>query len=405
MPSGAKSLVTFISAIFMNLWLHSTVRGSDSRRVQVSNMHSCRRTGLSSLHLLLLTALAAPSVVASVIPPITRTDLHPTISHGRIVGGDHHRDISHSPPGERAEWDRQYLRDVTVQVNHSLDESAANTPILVAPANDETPEDNNHSTKSTLTARSNSDSSIPTPFDSNLSTNFTSDSCPKFFKKFLSDAKFTKCYAMSTLLRDSSSFFQTLKSAPATSRLLDLACAADVSDCSKVMSDLASRITKSDACGKDYSLGNPVVTSAYTDMIIYEPMYRATCLKNPTTLNYCFVDAATNTSNTADYDVYFVPYGSPITAKPYPTCNKCVQASMDLFSQWAQKDGQPLIKSYLPTAKALNSKCGDSFANVNITLGSLSSTSSATWSASRPDIYLTACIVALSIGVSFGGLF
>lgn len=374
--------------------------------MQISNMRPRRRTQLPSLRQLLLTVIAVPSVVASVIPSAVRTDLDSTNAldlplSGEIVSDDL-QDVSDSPLKERAAWD-------PVQLDSSPEEAdATHSPILLAlEENSQTSEDNDNNSQPALSQRSTSSSSssseTPTPFDTNLSTNFTSDSCPKFFKNFLSDTKFTNCYAISMLLRDSSSFFQTLKSAPATSHLLDLSCAADVDQCSSLMTDLASRITKSDACGKDYDLGNPVVTDAYTDMIIYEPMYRASCLKNPSTGDYCFVDAATNSSNPSDYDVYFIPYGSAITNAPYPTCNKCVQASMDVFGEWAQKSGQPLAHSYLPSARSINSKCGVSFANANITVAGDGESSAATWSGRRPDGFLMVWVVALSVGVSLWG--
>ncbi|RMZ45800.1 hypothetical protein AFCA_001480 [Aspergillus flavus] len=391
----------------MKFRLNAIVRASESRTMQISNMRPRRRTQLPSLRQLLLTVIAVPSVVASVIPSAVRTDLDSTNAldlplSGEIVSDDL-QDVSDSPLKERAAWD-------PVQLDSSPEEAdATHSPILIAlEENSQTSEDNDNNSQPALSQRSTSSSSsssseTPTPFDTNLSTNFTSDSCPKFFKNFLSDTKFTNCYAISMLLRDSSSFFQTLKSAPATSHLLDLSCAADVDQCSSLMTDLASRITKSDACGKDYDLGNPVVTDAYTDMIIYEPMYRASCLKNPSTGDYCFVDAATNSSNPSDYDVYFIPYGSAITNAPYPTCNKCVQASMDVFGEWAQKSGQPLAHSYLPSARSINSKCGVSFANANITVAGDGESSAATWSGRRPDGFLMAWVVALSVGVSLWG--
>ncbi|EIT74160.1 hypothetical protein COH20_003523 [Aspergillus flavus] len=390
----------------MKFRLNAIVRASESRTMQISNMRPRRRTQLPSLCQLLLTVIAVPSVVASVIPSAVRTDLDSTNAldlplSGEIVSDDL-QDVSDSPLKERAAWD-------PVQLDSSPEEAdATHSPILLAlEENSQTSEDNDNNSQPALSQRSTSSSSssseTPTPFDTNLSTNFTSDSCPKFFKNFLSDTKFTNCYAISMLLRDSSSFFQTLKSAPATSHLLDLSCAADVDQCSSFMTDLASRITKSDACGKDYDLGNPVVTDAYTDMIIYEPMYRASCLKNPSTGDYCFVDAATNSSNPSDYDVYFIPYGSAITNAPYPTCNKCVQASMDVFGEWAQKSGQPLAHSYLPSARSINSKCGVSFANANITVAGDGESSAATWSGRRPDGFLMVWVVALSVGVSLWG--
>ncbi|KAE8350206.1 hypothetical protein BDV28DRAFT_139541 [Aspergillus coremiiformis] len=335
---------------------------------------------------LLLMVIAAPSVVASVIPPVVRTDLESSVR-------DDLQDtmqLSDSPSKERAKWQ-----------DNRHEEDAASTPILVASEDDNHTHDGN--VQSVVTRRATS-ANIPTPFDSNLSPNFTSDSCPKFFNKFLSDPKFTNCYALSMYLRDSSSFFQTLKSAAATSRLLDLACAADFNQCSSLMSDLASRITKSDACGKDYELGNPVVTNAYLDMVIYEPMYHSTCLKNPSTGDYCFVDAVSNTPNPADYDIYFLPYGSSITNPPYPTCSKCVQASMDIFSQWAQKSGQPLASSYLPTGKSINSKCGVHFTNIDITVAS-DATPSGTTAFARPHGLFTACVLVWSIGVGLWGWF
>ncbi|KAE8371249.1 hypothetical protein BDV26DRAFT_276482 [Aspergillus bertholletiae] len=390
----------------MKVRLSVVIRMSEGRPMQISNRYPRRRTQWPSLRQLLLTVIAVPSVVASVIPSAVQANLDAANAldlppSGEIVRDDL-QDVSDSPLKERAAWDR---REVTVQLDSSLEEDAAHLPILLAPEESEQIDAQPAlSPRSTSSSSISSSTDLPTPFDTSLSTNFTSDSCPKFFKKFLSDSKFTSCYAISMLLRDSSSFFQTLKSAPATSHLLDLSCAADVDQCASVMSDLASRITKSDACGKDYELGNPVVTNAYTDMIIYEPMYRATCLKNPSTGDYCFVDAATNATNPSDYDVYFIPYGSAITNAPYPTCNKCVQASMDIFSQWAQKNGQPLADSYLPSAKSINSKCGVNFSNANITVAAEGESSSATWSVRRPDGFLTACVVALSIGTSLWGL-
>ncbi|RAH70767.1 uncharacterized protein BO66DRAFT_411095 [Aspergillus aculeatinus CBS 121060] len=225
--------------------------------------------------------------------------------------------------------------------------------------------------KSHLSTRASSDSdSFPTAFDTSLSNNFTTTTCPNFFKSFLSNSTIASCHAVSMLLRDSSSFFHVLTSATLTSELLDTACASNVTDCASIFSALAVELLKEDVCGKDYSAGNPLVTNAYTDMITYEPLYRATCLQSPSTKNYCFVDAISNTTNSADYDVYFLPYGSTISASPSPTCNKCLQATLALFATWAEVDGQPLVNSYIPSAEAINTDCGENFANVNITVGS-----------------------------------
>ncbi|PWY95709.1 hypothetical protein BO94DRAFT_134367 [Aspergillus sclerotioniger CBS 115572] len=141
-----------------------------------------------------------------------------------------------------------------------------------------------------------------------------------------------------------------------TSSLLDTACSSPVSTCSTALSTLATSLLHPSNCGHDYTAGNQLVVDLYTDLITYEPIYRATCLQSPTTGNYCFVDAVTNTSNPVNYDVYFVAFGpgNEITGKPWPTCNACLQATMGVFAQWARVDGQPLVESYLPTARALD---------------------------------------------------
>jgi hypothetical protein len=41
----------------------------------------------------------------------------------------------------------------------------------------------------------------PQAFDSSIGTNFTSQSCPRFFKTFLSDKEFKSCYPFSLLLQ------------------------------------------------------------------------------------------------------------------------------------------------------------------------------------------------------------
>ncbi|KAL6235663.1 hypothetical protein BDW75DRAFT_209027 [Aspergillus navahoensis] len=246
---------------------------------------------------------------------------------------------------------------------------------------------------------SSSTSTFPTAFDTSLSNNFTTTSCPTFFTSFLSDSSFTNCHAISTLLRDSTAFFHTLTSAASTSRVLDVACAADVSSCASTLSSLAYDLIDDSNCGKDYADGNPLVTNAYVDLITYEPIYRATCLQNPDTSDYCFVDSVTNTSNAADYDVYSLPYGSTINnTTSLPTCSSCLQATLGIFSEWAQDEKQPLAKSYLTSAEAINGKCGSDFANVNLTVGTEEDFPSS--AEARLSLSLSLWVSSMTIGVT-----
>lgn len=238
-------------------------------------------------------------------------------------------------------------------------------------------DNNNDSTKNTIIPRGTTED-FPNPFDTSLGTNYTKKSCPKFFTKFLSDSSFQSCHALSLLLRNSNSFFYTLHSATATSHLLDIACSASVSQCTSTLSSLAKELIKDDNCGEEYKLGNPNVVDAYIDLISYEPLYHASCLKDPSTDNYCFVDAATNSTNPADYDIYFIPFGNALEDHDEaswdnntPTCNKCLRETMGVYKGFARVDGQPLVQSYLPSARVVDRHCGGGFADLNVTVGAV----------------------------------
>ncbi|KAF7121947.1 hypothetical protein CNMCM5793_009501 [Aspergillus hiratsukae] len=389
----ATSFVQFSAN--MKSFLHSSPYRSSrpSQRGEVDVRGACAGTSrhhqsrspkltsrFSTLVTLLMALLVSSLVSASAIPDVSQP-----LPHGMFLS-----QTEASPSGESVTGDHldsHRAQDETWVIESSLADEAATLPILVAPEED-TP---------SLHARSDSTDSLPTAFDTNLSNNFTTESCPKFFDAFLSNSTITSCYPISLLLHDSTSFFHTLTSATATSHVLDLSCAASVDTCTSIFNRLATTLLKDDACGEDYKLGNPLVSDAYTGFLTYEPVHRAACLKNPKTNDYCFVDAVTNASAPQNFDTYSIPWGYPIVSEPWPTCNECLQATMDIFSRWAQVDGQPLDTSYLPSALALNRHCGENFANVNITVGSKKSavTSGAGAAAVDRSLRLIAWTVAL----------
>lgn len=170
------------------------------------------------------------------------------------------------------------------------------------------------------------------------------------------------------------------------------------------MKSLADEMLQSDNCGPDYQSNNAVVQGTYRDLMAYEPMYRATCLTSPDTQNYCFVDAVTNTTTPDDYNVYFMPLGSTLRAGRL-TCNDCLQATMDVFAQWATVDGQSLDGTYLPSARNVNKVCGAGFANTNVTVGSEQVTGGAGLSVPLPDIRVAASMLAIVLGATLTGWF
>ncbi|GLA71801.1 hypothetical protein AtubIFM55763_002283 [Aspergillus tubingensis] len=293
--------------------------------------------------LLLLTLLALPSVLGSVLPS------NAEISSGEIVNADH--SAAHTTTTDHQLSPDIFTNDDTLTLTLHPRTTTSNDTSITTDTTDTTT------------------STFPTAFDTSLTNNFTTTTCSTFFHTLLTNSTLTTCHAISLLLRDSTSFFHALTSAPTTSSILDTACASDLSTCSTALTTLATSLLQSSTCLHDYNAGNQAVVSLYTDLIVYAPIYRATCLQSPTTNNYCFVDAVTNTTNAVDYDVYFVPYGSAISSKPWPTCNECLQATLNVYKEYASVDGQPLAGSYLPTARGVNGVCGEGFADVNVTVG------------------------------------
>ncbi|KAJ5219389.1 uncharacterized protein N7498_001488 [Penicillium cinerascens] len=244
-------------------------------------------------------------------------------------------------------------------------------------------------------------SDMPTPFDS-MSSNFANATCVSFFKKFLSNTTVTDCHAVSLLLENSNSFFHTLTSAAATTHVLSIACSQPLSKCASILTNLAEEMLLEDNCGRDYQSNNSVVQGAYQDLMAYQPMYLATCLTNSATQNYCFVDAAKNTTSPNDYNVYFMPLGGTIGSGGL-TCGQCLQDTMNIFAHWATVNGQTLDTTYLPSARSVNNICGAGFVNANVTVGT-DVTSGAGLTVPLLDARLVVSVILLTLGAISSGI-
>jgi hypothetical protein len=216
-------------------------------------------------------------------------------------------------------------------------------------------------------------SPLPSPFDTSIGSNFTSKACPNFFDTFLNNSTFKDCHPTSLLLQNSNSFFKTSRSPVLLSQALDASCGASLAQCGPLMSSLASQLMQDSNCGQDYRNENPIVTQARAGLISYEPLYRATCLKNSATGNYCFADAITNTSNPSDSYPYYTALGTNLPAASRPTCNKCLQDTMGIFAGYAANKDQPVSKTYTSTAQQIDLGCGPSFVNATVPVATYSS--------------------------------
>ncbi|KAG9557779.1 hypothetical protein KCU79_g9336, partial [Aureobasidium melanogenum] len=198
------------------------------------------------------------------------------------------------------------------------------------------------STSSSASSASTASSdALPIPFDTALGNNFTTSSCPAFFKNFLSNDAFNECVPLSLLLQTSTSFFSVQRSPVKLAQTLDN-CAADLQN------------------------QNPTVMQAYTGFVAYQSLYHAGCLLNSNTGSYCFSDAVTNASSPTDSYVYYLPLGISLPSTTSPSCSSCLRDTMSVFASTATNRSQPLSKVYGTAAAMIDLTCGADFVNASI---------------------------------------
>lgn len=139
------------------------------------------------------------------------------------------------------------------------------------------------------------------------------------------------------------------------------------------MSYLASELISDSHCGADYQNQNPLVAQAHAGLVAYQAVYQATCLKSTETGNYCFADAITNQLNPSDSYPYYTAVGLNLPPASHPTCSECLEDIMSIFAGYAKDTNQPLAKTYINTAKEIDVSCGAGFANTNVPVGTMTS--------------------------------
>jgi hypothetical protein len=200
----------------------------------------------------------------------------------------------------------------------------------------------------------------------------SSSGCFSFFQSYIHDKGFQDCFPISTVLITSAGFFNVMSSFVRLTRMLDSACSVSRSDCSSKLAVLAEELAKDENCGADLRNRHTLVVNALNGFISYPHVRDVTCLKNPVTENYCFADAITNTTNPSDSNLYFLPVGISYPGGTRPTCNQCLQASMEIFSKVAEDVEQPLSLLYNSAADQINIGCGPGFVSTVHNSGSWS---------------------------------
>ncbi|KAF2691949.1 hypothetical protein K458DRAFT_286606 [Lentithecium fluviatile CBS 122367] len=227
---------------------------------------------------------------------------------------------------------------------------------------------------------------IPTPYDSGLSNNFTT-SCDDFLNnRMLGSDTIKNCHPFSLLLLTSTGLFDASQSKIRITQTLEATCAANFTDCLGGMNSLARELITDSACKVDYDNNNAQVVEAYNGLIAYEPLYRASCLRDDEG-SYCYANAVTNTTNDGeDAYPYSLPLGVTLAGGARPTCNSCLQDTMAIFSTFAGNSSQPISRTYSNAAQQITIYCGATF--VNVTAAPLKGGASAATTAFTPTITL-----------------
>ncbi|KAJ6446424.1 C6 transcription factor [Purpureocillium lavendulum] len=244
---------------------------------------------------------------------------------------------------------------------------------------------------STTTASPTTDatqSALPSPFDSNVPSDFkvpSSDSrCPNFISTLLSDPTFKSCYPISMLIQTSMGFFEAEKKLLSIVRVLDATCKANVSTCTEFLSQAAQNLTTESNCKAELDQRQPQVLQAWRGLKAYQVLYKATCLQDTSTSMYCFANAVTNLTTPSDASLYFMPFGLALPSSSTPSCNYCTQETMGIYRTASADRQQFVADKYEDAAKVIDKTCGPNFVN-----GTLPKAQSAAGVISPPSNILT----------------
>ncbi|KAK7949752.1 hypothetical protein PG996_000340 [Apiospora saccharicola] len=197
---------------------------------------------------------------------------------------------------------------------------------------------------------------LPSPMDS-MPVDFADDAsgnCPAFIQSFLADKTFKSCYPFSMLLQ---------KSLVSLTQVLDASCKADVKMCTKWLGDLATQFQQDSNCGGELANGNTVVTKAFEGLKAYQPLYSATCLKEPKSQAYCYASAATDTKDFSSVYLYYLPLNRSMPDSATPSCNWCNQQTMGIFQSFSANRKASIAATYPTGAAAMNKACGPEYVN------------------------------------------
>lgn len=144
-------------------------------------------------------------------------------------------------------------------------------------------------------------------------------------------------------------------------QVLEVGCHANKTTCTSFLKDLAEKLKSNDNCGEDFQKQNAVVVQAYKGMTAYEEIYGATCLTEPETSQYCFINAVTNLTTASNVYLYKLPLNSSLPKTALPDCDFCTRETMKIYQSASADRSKFIANTYVKAAEQIDAECGPTF--------------------------------------------
>ncbi|KAG1862083.1 hypothetical protein DFJ58DRAFT_776390 [Suillus subalutaceus] len=237
---------------------------------------------------------------------------------------------------------------------------------------------------------------FPQPYDTTLSSNFSTTSCYNFFLNMTQTDALRSCRPFSLLLTHSQAFIQVQDNINATNTDVWGTCntALSSNQCDLNMAWFASSLRSS--CATDLSNQNLLAVNALIGLQAFDLMRQAACSVDPVANAYCYVEAVAS-SDPSSYYFYQLPLGQTVPQITSGACNSCTKSLMSMY--WAA-----LSSANATSLTGLQATYGDAATKLNNECGSLYAQSTTVASSSAPpSVELTsvggAWAVLLAMGV------
>jgi hypothetical protein len=206
---------------------------------------------------------------------------------------------------------------------------------------------------------------FPQPYDTTLSSNFSTTSCYNFFLNMTQTDALRSCRPFSLLLTHSQAFIQAQDDINATNTDIWGTCntAPSSNQCDLNMAWFASSLRSS--CATDLSNQNLLAVSALIGLQAFDLMRQAACSVDPVANAYCYVEAVAS-SDPSSYYFYQLPLGQTVPQITSGACNSCTKSLMSMY--WAALSSANatsltgLQATYGDAATKLNNVCGSPYA-------------------------------------------